>query len=454
MTGDAADRPRTALESLAARAAAGMPSPAARAIARMSLLDTAACIHAGWGSPQHRAVAAMLARTGGGGMGARALETGTAAHALDFDDYEELGSTHPSAVIVPALIAAGAGTPCTLGAVETAYVAGYQTILALGAALGYGHYEAGWHATSTLAGIGTAAAVARLLRLDAARTAAALSLAISQAAGLKAQFGTDAKALHAGLAARAGLEAAMLAAGGMGAATTAADGETGFTALYGTPVSPGWQAVERAGWPVIDANPPFRKAAPACGYTLRAIDAALEIATRPGFAAAAVTAVRIDIAAPYLTVAGFTAPETPHRARFSLTWCVAAALIDGAVGPDHFTDAALTRADLRAMEARITPVPYALGPELGDISAQAPDRVTVQRAGGTELTAACAVPRGGPGRGFSREDLLAKLELCGLDRADGDAFLDLPGDAPFGDSQPMNRLMAPGRSPEQETADG
>ena len=77
------------------------------------------------------------------------------------------------------------------------------------------HYQRGWHCTSTLGTIGAAAAAARLLGLDAAATGHALAIAASEASGLKENFGTMVKPLHAGLAARNGVVAALLAQAGM-----------------------------------------------------------------------------------------------------------------------------------------------------------------------------------------------------------------------------------------------
>ena len=67
------------------------------------------------------------------------------------------------------------------------------------------HYQRGWHCTSTLGTIGAAAAASRLLGLDAAAAAHALAIAASAASGLKENFGTMVKPLHAGLAARNGV---------------------------------------------------------------------------------------------------------------------------------------------------------------------------------------------------------------------------------------------------------
>ena len=105
-----------------------------------------------------------------------------------------------------------------------AYLAGLEALTAIGSAINLRHYELGWHATATIGTVAAAVAGARLLRLDAERAGAALGLAASQAGGVRRNFGSMAKPLHAGLAARAGVLAALLAEQGLTAGDDGARG--------------------------------------------------------------------------------------------------------------------------------------------------------------------------------------------------------------------------------------
>ena len=87
---------------------------------------------------------------------------------------------------------------------------------------------AGFHATGTVGSFGAAAACARLLGLDADKTAQALGIAGTQAAGLKSQFGTMCKPFHAGKAAQNGLLAARLAARGFSSRADVIECAQGF----------------------------------------------------------------------------------------------------------------------------------------------------------------------------------------------------------------------------------
>jgi 2-methylcitrate dehydratase PrpD len=434
------------LASLGAWAARMPPLPeAAEREARLALVDTLACMIAGAGEQQTTCTRTALETAAVSGPSrsvvadmrlpetTAALLNGIAAHALDFDDYEIPGSTHPSAPILGALVAMAEARPVTIGQVTRAYAAGYEVICRFGEALGYGHYQRGWHATATLGPIGAAAAAARLAWLGAPGIAAAMSLATSMAAGLKLQFGTDAKALHAGLAARAGVEAAALAGAGVTAAPGVLDGPHGFLALYGAPGSRGFDALAaRIGQPLaLVQYPILRKPWPSCAYTHRAIEAATTLAARPGFDATAVVEAELRIPEPFLRVAGFTDPQTPNEARFSARYCVAAALADGAVTPDSFTPAAIARADVRLLMGRVRLAPYPLAPGLGDMSPKAPDRLRLTLTDAAEWTQTVAEVAGGPARPMDREAVVAKFTACGGAIEDAEALLDTASTARF-----------------------
>lgn len=173
---------------------------------------------AGAGADVTRRTAAAIAGLGGGPCSAlgsapmaapwAAMINATAAHALDFDDYDFPAISHPSAVLVPALLALGEERGSSGSDVLDAYIVGYEAMACVGKADNMLRYQRGWHATATLGTLGAAVACARLARHDIQATAAALSIATSMAAGFKSQFGTMTKPLHAGLAAKIGILAA------------------------------------------------------------------------------------------------------------------------------------------------------------------------------------------------------------------------------------------------------
>ena len=407
-----------------------------RRLQRQALLDTFAAIAAGRDTALVQRVRRMQELDGTGGLSAQALRLGSAAHALDFDDYEDVGSTHPSACLVSALLPLAARHSPTMAQFLDAYTAGYETILAFGAALGHAHYLAGWHATGTLGTLGAAVAAARLIGLDTDRTATALSISTSMAAGLKAQFGSDIKPLHCGFAARNGVQAALLAKAGATARRDVIERDHGLLALFGGAGAGQWPRITL---PEFSDHPPFFKPWPSCAYSHRAIEAGESLHADLDLTSEQIAAVTLDIPAPYADVAGFRAPASDAEARFSVTYCLATALICGRVSTNSFDPSALNNPDVRALEARITLRPYALPAGAGDMSPLAPDTVTLLLTDGTENIKVVKDARGGPAKPMEMSETVEKFVHAGGDAAAAQRFLDTADNAPF--HPPMDVLQ-------------
>ena len=121
---------------------------------------------------------------------------GAAAHALDYDDVALRG--HPSAVLVPAILAEAESLKATGAQMATAYAAGYEVWADLQRRDPDQHHEKGWHPTGIFGAIGAAAACASLRGLDPETATQAIALGASQSAGLVSNFGTMTKPFHAG----------------------------------------------------------------------------------------------------------------------------------------------------------------------------------------------------------------------------------------------------------------
>jgi 2-methylcitrate dehydratase PrpD len=167
-----------------------------------------------------------------------ALINGTASHMLDYDDVNLSMNGHPSAVLMPALLAAAEPLHATGADIVAAFVAGYETAARVGLLVAPGHYARGYHATATVGAVAAAAGCAHLMKLSADQMAVAIGIAATQAAGLKSMFGTECKPFHAGLAAQSGLRAAQLASRGMASRTDALECAQGFAATLSPNFNP------------------------------------------------------------------------------------------------------------------------------------------------------------------------------------------------------------------------
>ncbi len=191
-----------------------------------ALLDWLACASGGRGQR-----AALAARAAGDGLIERVAWLGTAGHVLDFDDTYLPGIAHLSAPTAPAAIAVAAELDRSVGDALEAYAAGFEAMGRLSRS--HELYDGGWHPTAVFGAAGAAHAAGRLLGLDEERTGAAERLAMLQAGGLRAAFGSDGKALQVGLAAAAGVHAARIAAGGAAITADVVGGPMGFAAAFG-----------------------------------------------------------------------------------------------------------------------------------------------------------------------------------------------------------------------------
>lgn len=374
----------------------------ARSRARDAFLDTVACLLAGLGTP-----AAEAAKGEG-----RAFHWAAAAHALDFDDYDRPSVGHPSAVLVPTILALGGSGADALAA----YVAGLEAIDRMGECVNPEHYERGWHATATLGAIGAAVAAGRLTRLDGRGMLTAMLLAAGVASGLKAQFGSMAKPMNAGFAALHGTMAARLAASGADARPGALDA---FARLCG-PVEP--RPLRPFGDPLaIEEYGLVVKLMPCCGYLGRILPAV--VAMRPEDPAG-IAAVAIEAPPRNARVIAYGLPETPDQARFSVPYTVAVALMHGAVRIGDFTPEAIRREHVLELARRVTLAETA-AQTAGDLVPEDPDRIVITLRDGRRIERVAADLPGSPEMPASRDQLLAKLADCAAGRADPAPLADL-----------------------------
>lgn len=284
-----------------------------------------------------------------------AFANGTAAHILDFDDSFAPLTGHPSAPLVPAVLALAEERGFSGAAVLDAYVAGIEVIATIGRVINPAHYAAGWHSTATIGVIGAAAACARLLGLDAEGVAAAISIAVSSSSGTRMQLGFPMKSIHAGFAARDGVVAAMLAAEGVRGNPEPLVGPRGLADLY-SQVGVDGEAFSLAavGDPLAIEKPGITfKPHPTCGSTHRSLDALLHMRETRHFDARDVEAV--DLVIPLLNVKNliYDNPTTGMEAKFSMHYCAAVALIQGPLRLGDFEDAAIFRPQVRQLMQRI-----------------------------------------------------------------------------------------------------
>lgn len=381
---------------------------------RFAFADFFAVSLAGVADRPYRILADYLRRTGAGpiplpggsGLTTRhaAIGWGALAHGRDYDDVSEVLHGHPSAVLIPAVLALGHQERASGAELADAYLSGYEVIGRIGACAADEQRGRGWHTTATIGVLGATIAAARLLRLNRAQARHALGIATSLASGVQANFGSMTKPLHAGWAAGNGVLAAELAAAGFEAGTHALTSDASYLQVFGGTWPP-----PRTDRPYIDAGIRF-KPYPCCGSATGLVDCAVRLHPSVAAQIPAITAVTCTISAQTSRTLRFPSPVTGDEARFSPEFCVAQALTTGELTERCF------REESPALLSALAPLMRKVTRDVLDeatLPSNAKDvRLTVTLSDGREITASSTAPKGHPRDPMSRTELRAKFEEC------------------------------------------
>jgi 2-methylcitrate dehydratase PrpD len=405
--------------------------PAAVAKANKALTDTFAVILAGSASevsePLRRYMEASRAAGTvpvlGTGLSASpevaALVNGTFGHALDYDDVLSMMPAHPSAVIVPALLASLDERGASGRDFIEAYAIGVEVGAKIGLGITVGHYHRGYHATGTLALFSGLAALLKLHHTDVATARHAFGIAASLASGLRRNFGTMTKPLHTGIAARSALTAWQLATCGFTAADDILEAKSGLYATLGVAESDANLTAEHLGRPFTLVDPGLAlKKFPCCYASHRAIDGLLALRGNLGLDAENVQSVICRMPPGGMQVLTYARPRTGLEAKFSLHYPLAAGVLDGKYSLWTFTDEAVRRPSVEALYERIEVREDAScrgeDPDFEKRSSGSRGHVEVEvrlRDGRLE-TIRVDRPPGSPSRELTWDDLRAKFVDC------------------------------------------
>ena len=294
--------------------------------------------------------ATVLGRAEKVDMASAALVNGITSHTFDFDDTHLKTIIHPAGPVASALLALAEVNGASGRQVIDALVLGIDVSCRVGNCMYPDHYDRGWHITGSTGMLGAAAACARLMGLDAQKTAMALGIAASQPVGLREQFGTMTKPFHPGAAARAGLTSALLAKHGYTASARALEAPRGFAQVVSTKCA--WnEATDELGQRFeisFNTYKPF-----ACGIVIHpSIDAAVQLREQ-GVRAEDVERIELKVHSLVLELTGKKEPADGLQGKFSVYHGVAAGLVFGRAGEHEYDDAIVTREDVVALRRKV-----------------------------------------------------------------------------------------------------
>jgi 2-methylcitrate dehydratase PrpD len=305
---------------------------------------------------------------------------GTAAHGIELDDGFTQGSVHPGCVVIPTALALACARRNNGRALMEAVVTGYEAVIAIGRACHPDLRQRGFHPTAAVGVFGAAAAAGKLAALSPERLAHAFGLAASSAGGLFAfvNGGGDIKRLHAGHAAREGLQAALLAEQGVEGPPGVIEARDGFVQAFAR--------AEKARGVVLPPAAPFGitdcyiKPNPCCRHIQPAVEALIGLLEEENITGEEVERVEV---ATYRIAAEHAATgwDDFASAQLSFPYLIALALKFRGVKFEHFADAVRRDPALAAMARKLT---VTAPPEVDRLYPQLrPARVTVATARGS-----------------------------------------------------------------------
>jgi 2-methylcitrate dehydratase PrpD len=399
--------------------------------AKRTALDCLGATLAGVAEPVSQTIIGYIAKLGGPpqasviGQGLKvsapdaALANGVIAHALDYDDCGvKIG--HPSVLVLPAVLSLGEHLGASGQDLLTAYLLGLEVEGKLALHADFKLMQARLNHQTWYGSIGAAAACAKLLRLDVAKTRMALGIAGNFACGLSANHGSMAGAMAAGNTCHNGVIAALMAQEGVTANPDVIEAKNGF---YDTLVGPGHYDAERMaeglGDPFYIESPGIGlKMYPSCYHTHRALDGVFQLLGEHRLSDKDIAAVDVGTSERAMRVLAFSEPATPYQAKFSMPHCIAAAVVDHQVTLETFTDhkfedrnivAARKKVHLSFPDVPIWPGLADVGPDTEFVG----NPVTIRTTDGRSYSARVDIPRGDPALPLTDDELLTKYRECG-----------------------------------------
>lgn len=280
-----------------------------------------------------------------------ALLNGITSHVLDYDDTHLKTIIHPAGPVASALMAVAENQTVTGQEFLNALIVGVEVECRIGNSVYPNHYDRGWHITGTAGVFGAAAAVGRLLNLTEQQMTWALSLAATQASGLREMFGTMTKSFHPGRAAQNGTMAAYLAKANFDSSEQGIEAPRGFanvlsdkqdySEILGS-LGEHWEAG-------LNSYKPF-----ACGIVIHpTIDGCIQLRDELGTDANQIERVDLIAHPLVLELTGKSEPKSGLEGKFSVFHSAAAALLRGDGSPTAFTDEAVQNSDLVALRRKV-----------------------------------------------------------------------------------------------------
>jgi len=347
-----------------------------------------------------------------------ALINGTGMHADDYDDTQLAVAkdrvygllTHPTAPALPAALAVAEMAGRSGREMMLAYHLGVEVECKIAEAIAPRHYNEGFHSTATMGTFGSAAAVSRLRGFNIEQTLRTLAIAASQSAGLRENFGTMTKPLHAGRASESGVVAADLVALGWTATDQILEAPRGFFRAAGGSYDPE-AIVNKLGKPWTFHSPGISIKPHPCGsLTHPGMTEMLRLIKEHKIRPEQVERVNVGTNRNMPNALIHHRPKNSLQAKFSMEFSMASLLLYGKAGLPEFTDEVVNRSEVRSMIERVH---FGIHPEA---EAAGYNKMTtiidIKLKGGRAITGRADFGKGSPQNPMTYDEVAAKFLDC------------------------------------------
>lgn len=354
-------------------------------------------------------VSAIELALGGKGM-ERALLFGTMSHVLDFDDVNFTFQGHPSVTLIPIILTIAKERNLTGQEMMRAYAIGFEVEARIGESIGGRQYSQGYHTTSTVGIFGAIAAVSALMDFDAKQIKQAFGLASSLAAGSRKNFGTMTKPLHIGYLNQNVYLLSQLIKKGLTATTDIFSDPISIDTLT-TGEKLDLSNIYKIGqtWELEEFGIIFKKY-PCCAYTHRSIDGVLELANKYDISADEVENIEVIVHYHVPKVLIYPNAKTSLEGKFSMQYCLAAALFDREITLQTFTDENVNREKIQDLMSKVV-MTVDKEQEEGSGSKEKVATVKINTKSKT-LKKKVEYPIGHPSNPFTEKDMHQKFTMC------------------------------------------
>ena len=365
-----------------------------------------------------RGEAAVLGTGLSAPMAKAALANGVAAHAMDYDDTQLSTSkeavygllTHPTTPVLAAALAVGQKNKISGKDLALAYILGVEVECRIADAIHPRHYQSGFHSTATMGGLGAAMAVGKILGLKEEALIRTLGIAASMASGLRENFGTMTKPLHAGRAAENGVTAALLAQAGFTAAMNILEARRGFyNAMAG-----GYDESKiagRLGRPYFMIEPGISiKPYPSGSLSHPAQDLILDLVKQNDLHPGDIEFIEVGTNSNVPNALIYPMPKNALEGKFSIPFCMAIAVLERKAGIAQFQDQKVRNRKVIELMKRVTLV---VDDELEALGYdQVRSRIRIKLKDGRMIEGRYDVARGHPQKPMSWTELGDKFYDC------------------------------------------